>query len=445
MSSSAPGSVASKVASEAAANAAAATDTVEPLEAPRYHSRRSAIKTLLTRFGTAPETALSAMVEIADRCNEACVHCYQIQGQKGELSTEQLEAVFDQLKELGVLLLTISGGEPTLRKDFAHLVAYARKLKFAVKIYSNGTNITRELAQELGRLAVQEVQMSLYSDRAEPHDQVTRVPGSFEKTTAAARHLREAGVKVVLKSPVMQSNVERVREYAAFASSLGAEFSLDRNLVLREDGSAEPREVWIGQEQYLEVSRLLAQPKPIAPIALGARPCSACSRNVHVEPNGELRPCASWSVPTGHALSEGLSSAWRNNPQAIAIRELSWGSLPACRVCDLRSYCSRCFAQAQLEVGDARLPYENACQRARWEYQVRHGEAPLIEAKSGSAAIGPYRHTVGHQFAREDIELTSADQELLAANPWLREPRSAEKPEPGHLVRLRRSKDAPLT
>ncbi len=425
--------------------APAAAPPGEKLEAPRYHARRSAIKTLLSRFGAASETALSAMVEIADRCNEACVHCYQVQGQKGELSTEQLEAVFEQLAQLGVLLLTISGGEPTLRKDFLHLVAYARQLKFAVKIYSNGTNITREMARELGRLAVQEVQMSLYSDRAELHDQVTRVPGSFEKTTAAARHLREAGVKVVLKSPVMQSNVERVREYAALAVSLGAEFSLDRNLVLREDGSAAPREVWIEPEQYLEISRLLARPRPLGAIELSARPCSACSRNVHVEPNGELRPCASWSVPTGHALDGGLAAAWHENAQAIAIRELSWGSLPACRVCDLRSYCSRCFAQAQLEVGDARLPYENACQRARWEYQVRHGEAPLIEAKQGSASIGPYRHTARHHFVREDFELTLADQQLLAENPWLREPQSAGKTEPGQLVRLRRSKDAPLT
>jgi hypothetical protein len=150
-------------------------------------------------------------------------------------------------------------------------------------------------------------------------------------------------------------------------------------------------------------------------------------------------------VPTGHALQEGVASAWHGNPQAIAIRELSWGSLPACRVCDLRSYCSRCFAQAQLEVGDARWPYENACQRARWEYQVRHGEAPLIEARDGSTAIGPYRNTGGHHFVRESFELTLEDRELLEENPWLREPRGASETQPGQLVRLRRSKDAPLT
>ena len=82
------------------------------------------------------ETPLSAMIEIADRCNEKCVHCYQVQGQKGEMTTEEIFGVLDELAEMGVLFLTISGGEATLRKDFLDIVAYARKKKFAVKLFT---------------------------------------------------------------------------------------------------------------------------------------------------------------------------------------------------------------------------------------------------------------------------------------------------------------------
>src|SRR5690606_1736220 len=148
----------------------------------------------------------SAMLEIADRCNEACVHCYQVQGQKGELETAHWERVMRELAELGVMFLTFSGGEATLRRDFLHLVAYARRLRFAVRIFSNGLNLDAAMAAELGRLSVQEVQISLYSHRAEVHDGVTRVPGSFERVVAAARHLRAAGVQVLLKSPLMSLN-----------------------------------------------------------------------------------------------------------------------------------------------------------------------------------------------------------------------------------------------
>lgn len=45
---------------------------------------------------------IGAMIEISDRCNEVCVHCYQIQGQKGEMDTAQVKAVMDDLAQAGV-------------------------------------------------------------------------------------------------------------------------------------------------------------------------------------------------------------------------------------------------------------------------------------------------------------------------------------------------------
>ncbi|NCQ36134.1 radical SAM protein, partial [bacterium] len=149
-----------------------------------------------------------AMIEVADRCNEVCVHCYQVQGQKGEMSTEELYSVMDQLAEMGILFLTISGGEATLRSDFLELVEYARKLRFAVKIYTNGLRVDDAMADRLAELAVQEVQISLYSPRPEVHDWVTRVPGSHQRSLAAARRLIARGVRVVLKSPVMSFNAD---------------------------------------------------------------------------------------------------------------------------------------------------------------------------------------------------------------------------------------------
>ena len=66
---------------------------------------------ILGRIERSRGRPLRAMIEISDRCNEVCVHCYQEQGLKGEMSTEQVKRVMDELAELGVLVLTISGGE----------------------------------------------------------------------------------------------------------------------------------------------------------------------------------------------------------------------------------------------------------------------------------------------------------------------------------------------
>jgi radical SAM protein with 4Fe4S-binding SPASM domain len=375
---------------------------VADAELTRPYRRKLSAAAAVAQRAAPTGAPYSAMVEIADRCNEACVHCYQIQGQKGELTTEEWQRIFDELASLGVVFLTISGGEPTLRKDFLELVTYARKLRFAVKVYSNALNITEHLAQELGRLAVQEVQISLYSHRAEIHDAVTRVPGSFDRIVAATACLRAAGVKVLLKSPVMRQNEGGFSEYIEFVTSLGADYALDPELSPREDGDLAPTELGISKPAYfalMEDPRFGGGKNPVRR-APQKQPCGACSGNVHIEANGEMRPCTQWNVATGQA-TDGLTESWRHDPSATKIRSLTWDDLVDCRSCALRDYCQRCFADAELYTGNALLPYAKACRGARWQYERLSGVEPEIDSEQGHCAtppVGPFVSAGEHRF-----------------------------------------------
>ncbi|HJL19551.1 MAG TPA: radical SAM protein [Sandaracinaceae bacterium LLY-WYZ-13_1] len=401
-----------------------------------FRSKRSAMETIaaLSRDTHAP---LTAMLEIADRCNEVCVHCYQIQGQKGEIETDDWRRILDELAEMGVLFLTISGGEATLRRDFLDIVAYARRKRFAVKIYTNGLTMTRELARRLADHAVQEVQISLYSHRAEVHDAVTRVPGSWKKTVDGARYLIEAGVAVVLKSPVMKMNAADVDAYVDFVSSLGADYMLDPQVDAREDGDRSPEALRVDDEEYLRLKR---NPRISAAAGmdpgireLDSSPCGACSGNVHIEANGEIRPCTSLGVPVGHALEDGVRQAYERNPEALTIRSLTWGDLHGCRECDLRHYCGRCYANARDEAGDALGPYPGACHRAKLEYELSHGVAPAIAAApelGRDGSLGPYRRTSEHAFRCIEDVVTEEDHARYRRHPWMREPQ--------RLVQIRR-------
>lgn len=424
---------------------------------PSYRQRRSAAE-LVGERARAGGQPFSAMVEISDHCNEACVHCYQVQGQKGELGTEQWERIFRELAELGVLFLTISGGEATLRKDFLHLVAYARSLRFAVRIFSNGLRLSSDMAAELGRLAVQEVQLSLYAPHAAGHDAVTRVTGSFERVVAATRDLRAAGVKVVLKTPLMHANAPDAAEYVELATALGAAYMLDPKLVPREDGDLAPTRLAASRAAIVAVR---SDPRFGAAAArsdrtrpergLSASPCGACRGNVHIEPNGELRPCALWNVPTGHALRDSLREAWHDNTAARAIRGLTWDTLPGCRVCDLRPYCQRCFAEAESYTGDALAPYAAACAGARWKYEAEQGCPAEIDAETSVAStpIGPFQHAGGHRFLVADrlpVEPPAGPtpQPPHPRRPWLPSD-AAVAPAGDGLVQLRRSPRGALT
>jgi len=390
---------------------------------------------------------VSAMIEIADRCNENCVHCYQVQGQKGEMSTEEIFGILDDLAEMGVLFLTISGGEPTLRHDFMEIVRKARDLQFAVKVYSNGLRVSDSMAAELGNLAVQEFQTSLYSHRAEVHDWVTRVPGSFDKTVNAVRSLIQHGVKVVMKSPLMSFNVQEYEDYIEFVTGLGADYQFDAEINPREGGDREPTGLRISTEERTEIRK---DPRvipdgmrvPVSP-PMEAPPCGACKGNVHIEANGELRPCTLLEVKVGDALDpRGLAKAFHEDPTAQAIRSVSWADHHGCRDCDLRAYCQRCFANARKESGDALGPYASACARACSKYRAVHGSLEIKSSTHSEGTMGPYKELAkGHLETIPDA-LSDRDHALRAENHWvLSNPEDAPPAvvaRPGQLVQLRR-------
>ena len=56
---------------------------------------------------------LSVHLDVTYRCNERCVHCYLDHVDHGEMTTEEIKAVLDQLAEAGVFFLVFSGGEVT--------------------------------------------------------------------------------------------------------------------------------------------------------------------------------------------------------------------------------------------------------------------------------------------------------------------------------------------
>ncbi len=67
---------------------------------------------------------LSSVWELTMACNMRCKHCGSICEDQlaGELTPEEALNLCDQIGEIGINHVTLSGGEPTCRKDW-HLIA----------------------------------------------------------------------------------------------------------------------------------------------------------------------------------------------------------------------------------------------------------------------------------------------------------------------------------
>src|SRR2546423_3611646 len=80
---------------------------------------------------------LNVQLDLTYRCNERCVHCYLDHHDHGEMTTSEIKSLLDEMADAGVFILTLSGGEIFLRKDFFEIVEHARRLMVCVKLKTN--------------------------------------------------------------------------------------------------------------------------------------------------------------------------------------------------------------------------------------------------------------------------------------------------------------------
>lgn len=168
--------------------------------------------------------------ELTYACNLQCVHCLSSSGRRDprELTTDECEAVIDELQRMQVFYINIGGGEPTIRKDFWHLVRYAVDHGIGVKFSTNGSGIDAEVAEQLAESDYVDVQISIDGADAETNDHV-RGAGSFATAVQAMEHLQAAGFEGFKISVVMtRHNIPQVDEFKAMADHYGAQLRLTR-------------------------------------------------------------------------------------------------------------------------------------------------------------------------------------------------------------------------
>jgi len=312
-------------------------------------------------------------VDLTYRCNERCEHCYLEHDDKGEMTSAEFARLFGEMADAGVFFLTISGGEPTLRRDFFDIIASARSHQFNVKLKTNAVLIREAEARRLRALGVEQTQVSVYSHRAEVHDAVTKLPGSFRRTIDGIRALRAAGLKVAINCVMMRSTLADRKEVAALARELGATFTADPTITpmmsgdrgvldLRIPGSELPG-LFQDAELVGDVDSFCAPPAPVGDDDRNAVPCSAGNSACYVSPYGDVYPCVQFPLPSGNVRGQKFLDIWRNSPQMNEVRSIRLSDLPVCTSCAHVGTCTRCPGLAWTE-GNMRGPSSADCEKS---------------------------------------------------------------------------------
>ena len=181
--------------------------TAEPSDALRYGRMSSQLPSHLLQFSKDKRPVV--VWNITRRCNLKCVHCYAQADDRafeGELSTQEGKALIDDLAQFGAPVLLLSGGEPLVRKDLPELAAYAVEKGMRAVISTNGTLITRNMAEILKKIGLSYVGISV-DGMEEVNDRFRGVKGAFKSALQGIENCKAAGIKVGLRFTVNKFNV----------------------------------------------------------------------------------------------------------------------------------------------------------------------------------------------------------------------------------------------
>jgi len=332
-------------------------------------------------------------MELTERCNNNCVHCYinlpanNEKAQKKEITFEEIREVVDEAAEMGCLSWHLTGGEPLLREDFSDIYLYLKRKGMRVTLFTNATLINSNITSLFKKYPLENLEVSIYGLVQETYESVTRNPGSFGAFREGINLLKENRIRFTLKSAALPQNFQEIKKMRDFAKSmtsqpLGVVFRL--NLGLRfKDGSKRDsiRRLRLSPEKVKEVlkqdeKRYRKDIERFCQKFLGVPGddrlfiCGAGIGACHIGAYNNFQLCMLLRHPDCvYSLRKGsFKEAWEEFvPGVREIRVNSKKYAEKCQRCFLKSFCEQCPAWSWMEHGVLDEPVEYLCEIAHAE------------------------------------------------------------------------------
>ncbi len=380
--------------------------------------------TVLVQAGYRPRVCVW---ELTLRCNLRCLHCGSAAGgpRGRELSTAECLDAADQLAELGCELITLSGGEPTLRDDWDTLARHIARRGLLVNMVTNGVRMTPEVAGRARDAGLSNVAVSI-DGPPDVHEHIRGV-GTYEPTVNGVRTLVKAGMRTAILTTVSRLNLPHLEAIRQQAIALGAtQFRVQLakpmgNLKEHDDLVLRPRDL-------LQLLPLLAGMKgaggidvrvgdsvgfcsPYDAVLRGRgfdgtpqrwSGCQAGLQAIGIEADGGIKGCLSLQARLdgrgddpfreGTLREARLAEIW-GRPGAFGYnRQFQMASLTGgCRRCNERARCrggAKCVAAAVTgALTENPLCYLNAAREAAAQNGLRRAVGRGLRVAAAAAAL----------------------------------------------------------
>jgi len=326
----------------------------------------------------------SGQIDLTYRCNLNCVHCYckGSEDEQRELTASEIKTIFNQIYKAGCLFLSLTGGEPLIRKDFLDIYAYAKEKGFIITIFTNATLFTKEITAYLKKSPPFRIEITLNGITQKTYESITQIKGSFLKATDSIKSLAEAKLPLKIKTNSLKQNKHEIAGVKKWTEELLGKpsenkyyFQYDTMIFPRLNGDKAPIQYRLSFEEMIESKKRDPDIWKEYQRGLHGRfpklkrdkrflyNCNSWFSNFFVNPYGRLKFCE---------FSDKFSVDLKTTPFAKGfygifpnILKEKFKTDSKCIDCKLRPICYHCPARAYLETGSEESPVEHYCQLAK--------------------------------------------------------------------------------
>lgn len=259
------------------------------------------------------------MWDITYKCNLRCKYCYNASSQamEDELSEKELLYIADQIGEMDVFSICLTGGEPTCKDCYLDLAKELKKTGVTPNTITNGRNVSEEMIKEMADI-FNVVQVSIDGSSPKTHD-FLRGKGSFEKVVETAKLLHYYGAETHSSFVCTRYNIDDFENTIYLAKNLG--IKRIRTMPFLPTGRASlDSELVPTNDQYANLLRAISKFKdpaieiewgdPIQHIKIGE--VFGFLQGIEIMANGDVAMSPYLPFTFGNLREKSLKEIWRD-------------------------------------------------------------------------------------------------------------------------------------
>ena len=354
---------------------------------------------------------LAMLCELTHACPLSCSYCsnpLKLEERSGELSTEKWFDVFEQARDIGVLQVHFSGGEPGLRKDLEELNRFSVDLGLYTNLITSGVSLTEKRISAMAKDGLSHVQISIQDSNEKMANWIGGNPRGYKKKFEIAAAARKHNLSLTINAPIHRINIDHIGDIIDMAVKMDAHrlevahvqyygWAYHNRHALMPKRSQLMKATEIVEKAVKDLAGKLVIDY-VVPDYYARRP-KACMGGwgrqfFNISPSGKVLPCHAAESITDLEFDtvrdKSLLDIWNNSPAFQRFRGTEW--MPAkCRGCPRKEIdWAGCRCQAFAITGSA-SNMDPAC-----EFSEHHQKlVGLAESDSGSGNFRFEYRTIG--------------------------------------------------